>query len=133
MPTLWSLARLVVIGATAIMACGRADVTIPCPLLACESGVTIHLSSAPNGPFRIDITPLSPISVVYSIDCNAAARCGQDVFFPGLVADRFTITVTVGSTTQKTDVTAEHTSFRPNGPNCPPDCRKATVSARVPA
>ena len=132
MRMLWVRARLVVLGATSVIACSHAEVTVPCPLLACESGVIAHLASLPAAAFRVDITPRGSSGVVYSYSCAAASKCTQDIFFPGLVLDNFTVVVTVGASTRSSDIAPTYVTNQPNGPNCPPTCRTATVNVAVP-
>jgi hypothetical protein len=113
------------------IACSGA--TTVCTLIGCESGVTVHLASLPNGPFRVDVKPRGASDVAYVYECSDGAHCQQNIFFPGLITDYLTVTVQAGAASRDTEVVQiQYTSHRPNGPNCEPDCRTATVTAQVP-
>jgi len=110
------------------------DATRVCTLLGCQSGVTVHLPALPSQPFRIEVRT-SPSDVAYIFDCtDDNHRCRQDIFFPGLIADRLFVTVRVGTASRETEVVqVTYAHSHPNGPNCPPDCQTADVSAALPS
>ncbi len=105
-----------------------------CTLIGCESGVTVHLIVHPTAAFRVEVFARSPDQQpAYVFDCPNANQCGQDIFFPGLVADHLFVRVWVGTSSRITEITqVEYHSSRPNGSDCPPDCRQATITADVP-
>jgi hypothetical protein len=108
--------------------------TTVCTLLGCESGVTVHLASLPGGPFRVEVRPRGAGDAVYVFECNVGASCRQVVFFAGLITDYLVVTVKVAGAVRDTEITqVTYVSHRPNGPNCEPDCRTASVIAQVPA
>ena len=113
------------------IACSGA--TMVCTQIGCESGITVHLASLPNGPFRVDVKPRGAADVAYVYECSDVAHCRQDIFFAGLITDYLIVTVQVGAASRDTEaVQVQYASHRPNGPNCEPDCRTATVTAQVP-
>lgn len=119
-------------GALLCVACS--GVTQACTDIGCESGVKVHLSAMPTSPFRVELRTLTGQGVAYVYDCADASKCSQDIFFPGLITDHLIVTVHVGTAARDTDIPQmTYVSHRPNGPNCPPDCRIATVTADVPA
>lgn len=127
----WRSAHFLTACALSGIAC--ADATMVCTLIGCESGITVHLASLPNGPFRVDVKPSGANDVAYVYECSDAAQCRQDIFFAGLITDHLTVTVQVGAASRDTEaVQVQYASHRPNGPNCEPDCRTATVTAQVP-
>jgi hypothetical protein len=127
----WRLGRLISAGALSSIACS--GVTTVCTLIGCESGITVHLASLPSGPFRVDVKPRGAGDVAYVFECSDAMHCRQDIFFAGLITDYVVVTVHVGAATRDTEVVqVQYTSHRPNGPNCEPDCRTATVTAQIP-
>jgi hypothetical protein len=125
------LGRLLSAAVLSSIACSSAPTV--CTLIGCESGITVDLASLPSGPFRVDIKPRGASDVAYVFECDTAARCRQDIFFAGLISDYLIVTVHVGAATRDTEVVqVQYASHRPNGPNCGPDCRTATVTAQVP-
>jgi|SRR4029079_5473164 hypothetical protein len=115
------------------LAAGCSDAVSVCTELGCMSGLTIHLTSLPAAPFRIEVTVGGYPDILYSYDCMTGPRCDQDAWFPGLIADRVHVTVRVGTSSRSTDITPAYVHFRPNGPNCPPDCLSATISVIPPS
>lgn len=106
-----------------------------CTAIACESGLTTHLSRMPTAPFRVEVRVGGPASSpVYVFDCADATHCAQDIFFPGFVATEATVTVIVGQTQSTTNLAQiAYQVVRPNGPGCEPTCEQATVGVTVPA
>jgi hypothetical protein len=109
-------------------------VTTVCTLIGCDGGITVHLASLPNGPFRVELRPPGAQGASYVFERGSAAvPCRQDIFFADLIADHLFATVTAGGASRDTEITqVRYTSHRPNGPSCPPDCRTAVVTAQVP-
>lgn len=92
----------------------------------------VHLASLPPVPFRVELTIPGFEGLTYTRDCDTPGACTQDVFFPGVTAERAVVTVSVGTRDRATDVAPAYSNFRPNGPSCPPECRNATVNVDVP-
>ena len=128
--TMRSLAALYV--ACALPAC---KLTEACTLMGCESGLTVHLASMPAAPFRVEVSAHGPgTQPVYVYDCASLTACRQDLFFAGFVAEQAVVTVRVGTATRTTTFSRlSYQHFRPNGPDCEPDCLQATVTADLPA
>jgi hypothetical protein len=106
-----------------------------CTLIGCQNGLTVRLSTMPAAPFRVELRVASPTSQpAYVYDCSNPASCAQGAFFPDFSGEHAFVTVVTSAGTRTTEVTRiEYRVSRPNGPNCPPECRQATVTADVPA
>jgi hypothetical protein len=93
----------------------------------------VHLSTLPSQPFAVEIRTGGD-DVAYVFDCTADTRhCRQDIFFPGLIAERLLVTVRVGAASRATEIAqVPYQHFQPNGPNCGPDCQSAVVTAEIP-
>lgn len=117
-----------------LSSCSAVLGTRDCTLIGCESGVTVHLELRPTLAFRVEVFARSPDQQpAYVFECPNAGQCGQDIFFPGLIADRLFIRVTTAAGSRLTEIVqVQYQSSRPNGPDCDPDCRQATVTAAVP-
>ena len=110
------------------------QLTRVCTLIGCSSGTIVHLAALPSGPFRIEVRSPGSQDVAYVSECGPASACRQDVFFPDLVADRLSITVKAGGSSRETEVSDIHyENSHPNGPDCPPDCRRAVITVPIPA
>ena len=129
------LARLACVACVTLSSTSAcSSITIGCTKIGCESGTTVHLASLPSGPFRIELRAGPPTGVAYVFECTDTASCRQDVFFPGMIADHFWVTVRAGAATRTTEIiTVTYTVTRPNGPNCEPECRTALVTAQIPS
>jgi hypothetical protein len=117
----------------ALVLLGCSTASEVCTLIGCESGVRLHLSALPSQPFRVEVgVPGS--NVTYVFDCTTdAGQCRQDIFFPSLIVTRLLVTVRVGGLSRQTEIAPlVYAHSRPNGPNCPPDCQTADVSAPIP-
>lgn len=103
-----------------------------CTLIGCDSGLTTHLLSMPSAPFRVEVS-VTGYPATYVYECADVTRCSQDIFFPGLIADRASVTVIVGNKSVTTSINSiVYNVSRPNGPDCPPECKRATVPVGVP-
>ena len=106
-----------------------------CTLIGCQNGLTVRLSATPAAPFRVELRVTSSTSQpVYVYDCSNVERCAQGVFFPDFSGEQAFVSVVTDAGTRTTEITRiQYRVSRPNGPNCPPECRQATVTADVPA
>jgi hypothetical protein len=106
-----------------------------CTLIGCQDGLTVQLSAAPDAAFRVELRVTSPTSQpAYVYECENASQCAQGVFFPDFGGDHVFITVATATSARTTEISRiAYRVTRPNGPNCPPTCRQATVTADVPA
>lgn len=107
-----------------------------CTQIGCDSGLTVQLDQVPTGAFTVEVLPEEPQEhpVVYRVECaGSAAPCGARVFFPGLVLERarVRVTTTLGTVTHDATDVIYRTSY-PNGRQCTPACRQATVDVTVP-
>ena len=117
------------------VACSGASTEIVCTLVGCSSGLRVHLSALPSQPFRVEVTEPGS-ATAYVFDCtDNPSLCAQTMFFPDLIAQSssLTVTVRVGTATRATHVNqVTYSHVRPNGPNCGPDCATADVTAQIP-
>ena len=106
-----------------------------CTLIGCTDGITVHLASVPSGPYKVEILTggTGTGGVSYAYECAGGSGCRQDIFFPELVLDRIIVRVTTPLGSQLTEIANPvYAESRPNGPDCPPLCRQATVTAQLP-
>jgi len=122
------------VGFAAIAAAGCAEITEGCTLIGCNSGLTVHLTSLPASPFRIEVRTPASVGTAYVFECNGTTvPCQPDVFFGDLIAERLFVTVIVGSASRETEFDqVTYTQTFPNGRRCGGACQNAIVTADVP-
>ena len=105
-----------------------------CTEIGCTDGITVHLPALPTGPYRVEIVVGSgPSGLSYAYDCAGGPTCQQDIFFPELVLDRIIVKVTTPLGSRLTEIAnPAYVTLQPNGPDCPPLCRQASVTAQLP-
>lgn len=100
---------------------------VACTLIGCVNGLTLELRG--NLPDTYTVTARAG-TVVRTRECSTAQPCGQ-IVFEDFNPNTVTIEVTSAAGTVRREVTPEYRESRPNGPNCPPVCRQATVAVDV--
>lgn len=105
-----------------------------CTEIGCSDGITVHLTELPIGPYRVEILVGSGQGgLSYAYACAGGSTCLQDIFFPELVLDRILVRVTTPLGTRDTEIANPvYATVRPNGEDCPPLCRQASVTAQLP-
>lgn len=108
--------------------------SLTCTLIGDPTGLTVELSSRPQGPFTVQVIPQGSSTVAYTHRCDGTAACSQNtIFFPKLVAESVQIQVTTSLGTQTTTVPrVEYRESFPNGKGCEPRALTATVRAQTP-
>lgn len=112
-------------------ACSKEPVQRACTMIGCDSGVTVQLASLPAVPFSVELTAF-PGGQSTLKQCTAEGACSATLFFEGVSADSVSIKVTTGAGESVTGAKPAYTVTRPNGPQCDPECRQASVNATVP-
>lgn len=110
------------------------DAGCECTVVGCVNGVRVHLESQPTTSYSVQARPIGSADTVQIFVCQTrGSDCGNDVYFFNMHPPEVEITVTVGSASKVTYiVNIAYTKSRPNGSDCPPECRDATVTAQVP-
>lgn len=105
-----------------------------CTLIGCTDGITVHLTTLPAGSYRVEIlVGNGPGGLSYAYDCAGGPGCQQDIFFPELVLDRIIVRVTTPLGSRDTEIANPvYVTSQPNGPDCSPTCRQASVTAQLP-
>ncbi|HET9986072.1 MAG TPA: hypothetical protein VFQ38_20900 [Longimicrobiales bacterium] len=113
--------------AALLAACSRsAAPQRACTLIGCESGLAVRLDAPPAGAYRVEATgPGAPSPRVQ--ECDAATRCGGHIYFRDFTPDVATIRIVAGADTVTRTVRPSYKTLQPNGPDCPPTCRRAEV------
>lgn len=97
-----------------------------CTLIGCESGLEIRLDAPPAGAYRVEVG--SPGVAEPRVQaCDPATRCDGRVYFRDFTPEVATIRVIAGADTLTRTLRPSYETLRPNGPDCPPTCRRAEV------
>jgi hypothetical protein len=112
--------------------CARAISEAPvavraCTKMGCSSGLAIEVNSKLQQSYTVTLR--SGTQIIHAFRCEPGQTCRS-------FAENQTPTdVTVAVQTSAGEVTKafkpEYVIRRPNGPDCPPDCRQATVTLDV--
>ncbi|MGV3708592.1 MAG: hypothetical protein ACO1Q7_07100 [Gemmatimonas sp.] len=125
---------------SAIIFCGLAlaglpacdDYEVACTLIGCIDPLHVRFETVPEGPTQVVL--LVDGAVQEEMSCTGATNCANGVFFRSAPTARVSIRVTNSAGTRVTEFpTISYTHSRVNGPNCPPDCLNATITAKLPA
>jgi len=104
-----------------------------CTLLACENGLTVNLTQAPAGAYSIEVfTAAAANGPHYIFQCASAANCGTTTFFAEFTPANVVVRVTTQAGTREESVTPGYQQVRPNGPNCGPECKQASITVALP-
>ncbi len=105
-----------------------------CTLIGCLNGVQVQLAQPVVGAYRVELfanaTDPQPLRTV---DC-AGSNCGAYIVFGNISLTSAVVRVTSSRgvrTTQFASIVYTSTP-NPNGPDCGPPCKQATVTADVP-
>jgi hypothetical protein len=116
--------------ATVALLAGCSGITGLCTLVGCDSGLGVVFTQAPTVPYRVEVFSRED-APHYVFDCANPSQCDDARFIdytPALV----TIRVTTAAGTREQTVRPEYDIDRPNGPNCEPTCKWATVTVALP-
>jgi hypothetical protein len=104
-----------------------------CTLIGCQSGLRVEFSTRPAGPFRVEVTApgTTPGGPTFVFDCPDPARCGASAVFPDFTPTHVTVRVTTPAGVVTRDFTPAYRSSSPNGEDCEPTCREATVRVEL--
>ena len=110
--------------------CNFQEVQKACTLIGCDDGVQVKLtSSLPNSAtIEINYDGKSKTIVCSEDRCNSNSY----LFFENITPETFTIKIVEnGKVLSESTHTPTYRVDQPNGPNCPPDCKRTEVSIAV--
>ncbi len=122
---------LLLAAASVLTACDDGPIGIACTEIGCSDGLTVSLDGpAPTGTI-IEVEDVDGSTM--SIECGVDWPCQNSVFFAGFTPDRVTVTVTNAAGVRTAVFDPAYEAFRPNGPDCEPECVQAVVDMDLPA
>jgi hypothetical protein len=130
----WKAIRVTIL-ALAVGSCDRLfSPQRGCTLIGCTNGLTVHLTSLPDGPFTVEVfTNVGDGVPVFTYRCTTGTGCRQDIVFEDYRPSNPTIRVTTSLGTRDTriDGGVHYEITHPNGPDCG-ECWHGTVTALLP-
>lgn len=117
----------IVLAGLLVMVAGCGILTHDCTLIGCSSGLTVDLQGASEEPFMLTVE--SKGGEKKSVECASPGSCFA--FFEEFTPAEVTVTFESEATRVERTFTPEYSRWRPNGPDCPPECRIATVVLSV--
>ena len=128
-----ALVAAAVAAAMAASACGKRTPTgRVCTLMACLGELRVVLSGA--GATRVTSIEVSaPGDSSRAWSCTTATPCTgtPGVSFSGFTPDTVTIRIATDSDTTALTLAPAYTTIYPNGPDCPGECRTASVAVAI--
>ncbi|MGQ0562096.1 MAG: hypothetical protein ACT443_09505 [Gemmatimonadota bacterium] len=95
-----------------------------CTLIGCENGLFVVLSGVQQQDVTVSVS--SGGQVIHSFTCRAGQECRG--FAMNQTPDQVTVRVTRNGEATSRDFTPAYRLNRPNGPDCPPVCKQATIT-----
>jgi hypothetical protein len=98
-----------------------------CTLIGCNDGLNVTVNSALQQDFSVTVK--SGSQTLHTFTCSAGQQCMA--FLENQTPANVTVQITTNAGTISRDYTPEYNVSRPNGPDCDPECRQATVTVNV--
>ena len=120
---------LMLAGAGALGGCAQSPPPSEvCTLIGCDSGLTVVVEPGPSGEYTVRAETSGDSA--RTVQCTAMQPCAGGAFFRDFTPERATIQVIAGGDTTVQAVAPSYETLQPNGAECPPTCRRATVTVR---
>ena len=112
-----------------VAGCDEMMTGVDCTLIACGDAIRVELADLPE-PFTITFRAEGEEPLTFE---SSDPELEDDVvFIPDVEPDRLTVEVEAEGVDFTQTFDLEYETFRPNGPDCPPVCRMATVVVDLP-
>jgi len=98
-----------------------------CTLIGCESGLNVVVNSSLQQDFTVTVS--SGGQVLQTFTCTAGQNCAAFVSNQTPTQVKVQVATPMGPVAK--DFTPEYKVTRPNGPDCPPDCKQGTVTVTI--
>jgi hypothetical protein len=103
-----------------------------CTEIGCDDGLRVQLDGAPAGGIvRVELLPAGDTGPRYVVECAATQGCANGAWFPGFTGDYAVVRVTTSDGSVSREVRPTYAVMQPNGPDCPPTCRTASVTVSL--
>lgn len=99
---------------------------VVCTHVGCDDGVTVQLSEERPDSLSLTIFVDEHSEAFDSVICKDQVNSCR-IRAGGITPNKVTVEIKWGNEEFRQTFSPEYESFQPNGPNCPPDCRMATI------
>ncbi len=125
---------LFALSASLLGSCAKGTTAVKvCTQIGCVSGVIVVVDGAGAGQVT-SLAASAPGDTAIVRNCTPTTPCtgALGVVFSDFTPDTVVITVVTATGTTSVTFVPSYTLFSPNGPDCPPTCKLATVYISVP-
>ncbi len=98
-----------------------------CTLIGCDSALRVEFPDPLPEGATITLEPVDPDGQAVSFTCTATSPCESLLVARDFTPDALTVRIQGGGVDHVEAFTPDYTVSRPNGPDCPPECRHATI------
>ena len=95
-----------------------------CTLIGCDNGLDLQVNSSLSQSFSVKVSTIMG-QPMYSFTCQAGQPCRA--FISGQTPQEVRVTVATPQGDVSKTFKPEYKISKPNGPDCPPDCKQATI------
>lgn len=100
-----------------------------CTLIGCENGLAVEVNHSLQQSFTVNVR--AGTQTIHTFRCDPGQPCRA--FVSNQTPDEVTVSIDAGGGQQPVGRTyrPEYRLNRPNGPDCDPECKQATVTLTV--
>lgn len=109
------------------VACDSASTQGACTQIGCLNGIRMEIEGEIPVGTRFTLTPTDPGGVARSITCDAESPCQSVIQVEDFTPESFTVSATGPDLDYEQTFAPDYETLQPNGPDCPPTCRVATI------
>lgn len=120
---------LVLIAGVAASCANTSEPQRVCTLIGCENGLTVEVNQSLQQSFTVNVR--AGTQTIHTFRCDPGQPCRA--FISNQTPDEVTVSIDAGGGQQPVSRTyrPEYRLNRPNGPDCDPECKQATVTLTV--
>jgi len=111
--------------------CGNPFGATACFEIGCDSGIRLTFDAPPPAGTIIELDSSSGFP--WRLECGVDWNCDFDPFFYGFTPEHVTVRVVTSTGEVTASVRPKYLKFQPNGEDCPPTCRVASIMIELPA
>lgn len=97
-----------------------------CTSIGCDDGLIVQLEGELPANYTVSLD-VPGNAAPWVVECTTESPCGEMLDFPDFTPDVVRVTVESGAETKDEEFVVAYETLHPNGPDCPPECRRGTV------
>jgi hypothetical protein len=98
-----------------------------CTLIGCNDGLNVIVNASLQQDYTVTVS--SGAQTLHTFTCRPGQPC--QAFVDNHTPAQVTVSVATAAGPVSKTFTPEYKVTKPNGPDCPPDCRQASVTVTV--